>query len=44
MYKFFVILHLLGAMVWVGGHLVLCLGVWPPALRARDPAPVRAFE
>jgi len=44
MYKIFVILHLLGATVWVGGHLVLCLGVLPPALRARDPAPIRAFE
>ena len=44
MYKLFVILHLLGAAVWVGGHLVLCLAVLPPALRARDPAPIRAFE
>jgi len=44
MYKLFVILHLLGASVWVGGHLVLCLAVLPSALRARDPAPIRAFE
>ena len=44
MYKLFVILHLLGATVWVGGHLVLCLGVLPSALRARDPGPIRAFE
>lgn len=44
MYRLFVILHLLGATVWVGGHLVLCLGVLPPALRARDVAPIRAFE
>ena len=44
MYELFVILHLLGAAVWVGGHLVLCVAVLPPALRARDPAPIRAFE
>lgn len=37
-------LHLLGASVWVGGHLVLLLGVLPKAMLARDPAPVLAFE
>lgn len=37
-------LHLTGAAVWVGGHLVLALGVLPAALRARDPGPVTAFE
>lgn len=37
-------LHLLGASVWVGGHLVLLFGVLPRALRGRDPQPVRAFE
>lgn len=36
--------HLLGASVWVGGHLVLLLGVLPGALRRRDVAAVRAFE
>jgi len=44
MYKLVVMLHLLGASVWVGGHLVLSLVVLPPALCARDPAPIRAFE
>lgn len=43
-YRLLVVLHLLGAAVWVGGHLVLCLSVLPRALRARDPEPVRAFE
>jgi putative copper export protein len=43
-YRLLVILHLLGASVWVGGHLVLCLSVLPRALRARDPQPVREFE
>ncbi len=44
MYKLVVMLHLLGASIWVGGHLILSLGVLPPALRARDPAPIRVFE
>lgn len=30
-------LHLLGAAIWVGGHLVLALGILPGALRRRDP-------
>ena len=37
-------LHLLGASVWVGGHLVLLFGVLPRAMRKRDPQPVRNFE
>ncbi len=37
-------LHLLGAAVWTGGHLVLALRVLPGALRSRDPEPVRRFE
>jgi putative copper export protein len=43
-YRLFVALHLLGAAVWVGGHLVLSLSVLPRALRARDPAIIREFE
>lgn len=43
-YRVLVALHLLGATVWVGGHLVLALTVLPRALRARDPAIVREFE
>lgn len=38
------LLHVLGATVWTGGHLVLCVSVLPVALRARDPEPVRRFE
>lgn len=37
-------LHLLGACVWVGGHLVLAVRVLPAALAARDARPVREFE
>ena len=43
-YRLLVALHLLGASVWVGGHLVLSLSVLPRALRARDPAIIREFE
>ncbi|XQR91465.1 copper transporter [Stutzerimonas urumqiensis] len=34
----------LGAIVWVGGHLMVLLGILPGALQSRDPAPVRGFE
>jgi putative copper export protein len=37
-------LHLLGAAIWTGGHLVLALGVLPLALRRRDPQLIQAFE
>ncbi|MBE7376159.1 CopD family protein [Pseudomonas lopnurensis] len=37
-------LHLLGACVWAGGHLVLLFGVLPRAMRRHDPQPVRDFE
>lgn len=37
-------LHILGAAIWTGGHLVLALGVLPAALRRKDPALIEAFE
>ena len=43
-YTVVVTLHLLGAAVWVGGHLVLSLGFLPEALRRRDPEVIRRFE
>jgi putative copper export protein len=43
-YRLLITFHLLGATVWVGGHLVLSLSVLPRALRAGDPAIIRAFE
>ena len=43
-YRLLVALHLLGAAVWVGGHLVLSISVLPRALRARDPGIIREFE
>lgn len=44
LYAALLIAHLLGATVWTGGHLVLCLSVLPGALRLRDAEPVRRFE
>jgi putative copper export protein len=44
MYKLFVALHLLGAAIWLGGHIVLVTVVLPPALRARNPAHLLEFE
>jgi putative copper export protein len=37
-------LHILGACVWAGGHLVLAITVLPSALARRDPRMLRAFE
>jgi putative copper export protein len=38
------LLHVLGATVWTGGHLVFALSVLPRAMHARDVAAVHAFE
>lgn len=37
-------LHVLGATVWTGGHLVLATTVLPRALSARDPGILLRFE
>ncbi len=37
-------LHILGATVWAGGHLVLALTVLPDAMRQRRAATVSEFE
>ncbi len=39
-----VIVHVLAATVWTGGHLVLDLGVLPRALREGSAAAIRSFE
>ncbi|MBX3664317.1 MAG: CopD family protein [Burkholderiales bacterium] len=44
MYSTILLLHILGATIWTGGHLFLAISVLPPALRARDPGRVLAFE
>jgi putative copper export protein len=42
--KILILLHLIGACVWVGGHLVLALSVLPRSLREKDPKAVLVFE
>lgn len=44
MYKYALLLHLLCATIWTGGHLVLATTVLPRALRARDPRILQDFE
>lgn len=44
MHGVLLLLHLLGATVWTGGHLVLALTVLPRALRDRSIAELRRFE
>jgi putative copper export protein len=44
MYKYFLLLHILGATIWTGGHLVLALAVLPRVLKDRSPAALRQFE
>lgn len=44
MYQAVLILHLLGATLWTGGHILLSLTVLPEALRKHDPNILLAFE
>jgi putative copper export protein len=44
MYLAILLLHVLGATIWTGGHLVLSITVLPRALRAQDPSIVEQFE
>lgn len=38
------ILHLFAATIWIGGHLVLCIGYMPKALKKKDPSIIINFE
>ncbi|WP_315980488.1 hypothetical protein [Aliamphritea spongicola] len=38
------LLHVLAATVWTGGHLVLAVGVLPRVLKHSDVAYIKAFE
>ncbi len=38
------ILHLFAATIWIGGHLVLCIGYMPRALKQKDPSIITSFE
>ena len=42
--RWLVILHVLGATIWVGGHLILAIRYLPKALKAKDITPIVNFE
>lgn len=44
MYKYVLLLHVLSATVWTGGHLVLSFAVLPRVLRERDTKGLLRFE
>lgn len=44
LYKLMVMLHMLGACVWIGGHVVLVGMVLPKALREKHAQPILDFE
>ncbi len=39
-----VILHILGASIWIGGMLIMALGVLPKAKKAKDAALLKNYE
>ncbi|MDY3198948.1 MAG: CopD family protein [Pseudomonadaceae bacterium] len=44
MYPYLLLIHILAATVWTGGHLVLALGLLPGILRRRAVNELIAFE
>ncbi|ETX01355.1 CopD family protein [Candidatus Entotheonella palauensis] len=44
MYKYILLLHVLAATIWTGGHLVLALTVLPRALKQGSPDIIQQFE
>lgn len=44
MYNAILLLHVLAATVWTGGHLVLSFSVLPRAIARRDPEILLSFE
>jgi putative copper export protein len=44
MHHILLVLHLLAATIWVGGHLILCVAFLPAALRNKEPQIIKAFE
>jgi putative copper export protein len=44
MYGIFLLLHVLSATVWTGGHLVLALTILPRVLREKSPSELLRFE
>ncbi len=43
MFEVLLIVHILSATVWTGGHLILCFGHLPKAFANCDPTELRSF-
>lgn len=44
MYEFSLLLHILAATIWTGGHIVLSVAILPNVLKERSPARLTEFE
>lgn len=44
MIQILLILHLLGATIWIGGHLILCLRFLPKAIKEHNVQVITDFE
>jgi len=44
MYKYMLLLHVLAATVWTGGHLILSITILPRALKKKSPSDLLTFE
>ena len=44
MHKYVLLLHVLAATIWTGGHLVLALTVLPRVLKEKSPSELLRFE
>lgn len=44
MYPIYLIIHLLSACIWVGGHLILALKYLPAAYKQKDISIITSFE
>lgn len=44
MYKYILLLHVLAATIWTGGHLVLAITILPRVLKERSPSDLLRFE
>lgn len=43
-HHFLLIIHLLSAAIWVGGHILIALGYLPKALKEKNPSIILNFE
>jgi uncharacterized membrane protein len=43
-HHFLLIIHLLAATVWIGGHLILAFRYLPEAIRTKDLEKLKAFK